>query len=92
MRISGISCSVVVLTFRVLNFGQYIKNITCIIEYIEEILTNLTGKRVITRDHGNYAGERVFWIPTREYAHPHGMYDDPNYSSAMDDLRERLTK
>jgi hypothetical protein len=37
----------------------------------------ISGKVVVTSDHGNYVGERASPIPIREYGHPRGLYDRP---------------
>lgn len=56
---------------------MYIKNLEYALRYVEELLTKLTGKTVVTSDHGNYVGERATPIPIREYGHPRGLYDEP---------------
>jgi len=55
----------------------YVENLGYVLEHVEELLANLTGKTVITGDHGNYVGERASPIPIREYGHPRGLYDNP---------------
>jgi hypothetical protein len=66
-----------------LNFSRedlwsiYVENLEYVLEYVEVLLKNLSGKTVVTSDHGNYVGERASPIPIREYGHPRGLYDDP---------------
>lgn len=55
----------------------YVDNLEYVLEHVEELLDNLSGKTVVTADHGNYVGERASPIPIREYGHPRGLYDEP---------------
>lgn len=43
---------------------------------IERLLAELRGKTVITADHGQMFGERLFPVPIREYGHPVGLYSE----------------
>jgi hypothetical protein len=54
-----------------------IDNLEYVLEYVAEILDGLSGKTVVTADHGNYVGKRASPILIREYGHPRGVYDDP---------------
>jgi len=38
-----------------------------------ELLDELDGKSVVTSDHGNLFGERLWPIPIRRYGHPRGL-------------------
>ena len=55
----------------------YIENLEYALEHVAELLEALSGKTVVTSDHGNYVGERASPIPIREYGHPRGLYDEP---------------
>ncbi|ERJ05405.1 Sulfatase domain containing protein [Halorhabdus tiamatea SARL4B] len=55
----------------------YTDNLEYVLEHVEELLDNISGKSVVTADHGNYVGERASPIPIREWGHPRGLYDDP---------------
>ena len=55
----------------------YIENLEYALEHVAELLEALSGKTVVTSDHGNYIGERASPIPIREYGHPRGLYDEP---------------
>ena len=55
----------------------YVENLEYVLEHVAELLQELSGKTVVTSDHGNYVGERASPIPIREYGHPRGMIDDP---------------
>ncbi|WP_202593750.1 hypothetical protein [Halolamina rubra] len=56
---------------------MYVENLNYALECVEELLEKLSGKTVVTGDHGNYVGERASPIPIREFGHPRGLYDDP---------------
>ncbi|AUX10568.1 hypothetical protein AArcSl_2957 [Halalkaliarchaeum desulfuricum] len=56
---------------------MYVRNLEYVLEHVEELLEELSGKTVVTGDHGNYVGERASPIPIREYGHPRGLYDEP---------------
>jgi hypothetical protein len=55
----------------------YVDNFEYVLEHVTELLEGLSGKTVVTADHGNYVGERASPIPIREYGHPRGLYDEP---------------
>jgi hypothetical protein len=57
-------------------WAMYMENLTYVLEHVAELLATISGKTVITSDHGNYVGERAWPIPIREYGHPRGLYDD----------------
>lgn len=51
----------------------YIENLQLALPYVAQLLDELTGKTVITSDHGNLIGERTWPIPLRQYGHPGGL-------------------
>lgn len=55
---------------------MYLENLEYVLENVKKLLCEITGKRVVTSDHGNYVGDRASPIPIREYGHPRGIYDD----------------
>ena len=55
----------------------YVENLEYVLDSVEQLLNSLSGKVVVTSDHGNYVGERASPIPIREYGHPRGLYDPP---------------
>ncbi len=55
----------------------YIDNLEYVLEHVEELLDGVSGKTVVTADHGNYVGESASPIPVREWGHPRGLYDEP---------------
>jgi arylsulfatase A-like enzyme len=58
-------------------WSMYTDNLEYVLEHVVELLDGLSGKSVITADHGNYVGERASPIPINEWGHPRGLYDAP---------------
>lgn len=54
--------------------AAYRENLRIVLENIEPLLDEITGKVVLTADHGNLIGERMWPIPVRVYGHPGGSY------------------
>ena len=54
----------------------YTANLEYVLKRVEALLDVISGKTVITSDHGNYVGEQASPIPIQEYGHPRGLYDD----------------
>lgn len=54
----------------------YRENLDIVLDHAEELVSELTGKTVITADHGELLGERVFPIPVKTYGHFDGLYVD----------------
>lgn len=54
----------------------YQENLEIVLEYAEQLVEALEGKTVITADHGELLGERVFPIPLKTYGHFDGLYVD----------------
>jgi phage terminase Nu1 subunit (DNA packaging protein) len=52
----------------------YRENLRIVLPDVSELLDILSGKTVVTADHGELLGERTFPIPYREYSHPKRMY------------------
>lgn len=48
----------------------YRENLDIVLSHVEELLKELTGRSVITADHGNLIGERLRPVPVRGYGHP----------------------
>lgn len=51
----------------------YIENFVLVQEHVQELLNELDGKSVITSDHGNLLGERLWPVPIRKFGHPKGV-------------------
>ncbi len=52
----------------------YRENFELLVPHLEGVLEALSGKSVVTADHGNLIGERGFPIPMRLYGHPRGLH------------------
>jgi len=51
-------------------WDAYKNNLKLVLPSVRELVDELTGKMVITSDHGNMFGERSSPIPYREWGHP----------------------
>lgn len=51
----------------------YRENLELVLDVVEDLLADLPGRAVITSDHGNLVGDRLWPIPTRGYGHPRGV-------------------
>lgn len=54
----------------------YRENLQLALSEIRDLMPSLTGKTVITADHGELLGERLLPFPSRQYGHPTGIYVD----------------
>lgn len=53
----------------------YDENLDVVFDYVEELLSEISGKVVLSADHGNMVGERHGPFPTAKmYGHPWGVY------------------
>lgn len=57
-------------------WDAYSDNLQVVLPAVEELLSELEGKHVVTADHGNLIGERSYPIPIRDWGHPPGCYTD----------------
>jgi hypothetical protein len=55
----------------------YRENLEMVLDSVAALQTDLPGKTVITADHGELIGERLFPLAHRQYGHPEGVYADP---------------
>lgn len=55
---------------------SYTDNLEIVLPHVNDLVQELTGKTVITSDHGNMFGERASPIPIREWGHPPGIWTD----------------
>jgi CRISPR/Cas system-associated exonuclease Cas4 (RecB family) len=53
---------------------SYQKNIEPVLNSVRHLLDSLTGRIVVSSDHGNMLGERSRPVPTTEWGHPPGIY------------------
>jgi hypothetical protein len=54
----------------------YRENLELVLEEVEDLIPELTGKTVVTADHGMLLGERERPIPVKSFGHPAGVYVD----------------
>jgi arylsulfatase A-like enzyme len=54
----------------------YESTLSLVLTEIKRLLAHLDGKTVITADHGELLGERMWPIPMKNYEHPEGVYVD----------------
>lgn len=54
----------------------YRENFDLVMPHVAELLAALSGKSVVTADHGNLLGERGWPVPLRLYGHPRGSRQD----------------
>lgn len=52
----------------------YRENLDLVLGEVESLVESLTGKTVVTSDHGELLGERERPIPVRRFGHPGGVY------------------
>jgi hypothetical protein len=52
----------------------YRDNLLLVLPVVKDLMNTLSGRTVVTSDHGNMVGERSFPIPIREWGHPPGIY------------------
>jgi hypothetical protein len=51
----------------------YKENLELVLPEVKRLLNQLSGRLVVTADHGNHAGEFAFPFPVRIYGHPEGL-------------------
>ncbi|WP_330632550.1 hypothetical protein [Halocatena halophila] len=54
----------------------FTNNLEIALPAVESLMETLSGKTVVTADHGNMIGERSTPIPVTEWGHPRGTYTD----------------
>lgn len=57
-------------------WAAYRENLRLTLPHVETLIDALSGKTVITSDHGNLFGERSEPIPIHEWGHPTGIYHE----------------
>lgn len=51
----------------------YGENLDVVLPFIEELRTEIEGKHVVTADHGNLIGDRMWPVPVRGFGHDRGL-------------------
>ena len=57
-------------------WSAYRENLQLAINEVRTVLKEMSGKTVVTADHGELLGEQQSPIPIRDYGHPLGIYVD----------------
>jgi hypothetical protein len=75
----------------------YVENFELVCEHATELVAALDGKSVITSDHGNLFGERLWPIPMRRFGHPPGvrppaLVDVPWHELPFDGRRDVMSE
>ncbi|WP_276249755.1 hypothetical protein [Haloarcula rara] len=52
----------------------YNSNLRPVLSSVKDLLDDLSGRTIVTADHGNLVAERAFPIPIHEWGHPCGLY------------------
>jgi hypothetical protein len=55
-------------------FDAYLRNLDIVLGQVEGLLSEISGKVVVSADHGNLFGERTSPLPIREWGHPPRLY------------------
>jgi len=55
-------------------WSAYRKNLDIVLDSLQELTEQISGRTVITSDHGNMIGERASPIPIMEWGHPPSLY------------------
>jgi len=55
-------------------WDAYRQNLDVVLPTVRDLLFDLSGKTVVTSDHGNVVGERSSPVPFTEWGHPPGIY------------------
>ncbi|MHC3378336.1 alkaline phosphatase family protein [Haloarcula sp. H-GB5] len=54
----------------------YRRNVDITIPHVADLVKGLDGRTVVSADHGELLGERLFPVPVSGWGHPHGTYVD----------------
>lgn len=54
----------------------YRENLERVLPHVRTLLETVSGRTVVTADHGNMVGERSWPVPIREWGHPPGVHTE----------------
>ncbi|WP_144903918.1 alkaline phosphatase family protein [Halobellus captivus] len=54
----------------------YVETLDIVLSEVESLLEKLPGRTVVSADHGEMLGERMWPVPIKHYGHPDGIYVD----------------
>lgn len=52
----------------------YCENVDIILDEVTELIDNISGRVVVSADHGEMLGERLYPVPIRGFEHPESIY------------------
>ena len=55
-------------------WDAYRENLNLVLEVVYDLLNSLSGRTVVTADHGNLVGDRQRPVPVQGFGHPHRVY------------------
>jgi hypothetical protein len=55
----------------------YNETLAIVLDEVTKLLPELSGRTVITADHGEMLGDRHDFVPMRDYGHHRGIYNEP---------------
>lgn len=62
----------------------YIENLEIALDHVDDLLSELLGKTVITADHGTMIGDRLTPVPVRGFGHSNNPFVPPVWSVPWD--------
>jgi hypothetical protein len=75
-------------------YEAYRENLELTLPHVHKLMKNVSGKTVITADHGEMINNRCFPVPNRIYGHPAGLYTselvDVPWHTYTDGQRRRI--
>jgi hypothetical protein len=55
----------------------YEENLKFVLPEVKNLMDSISGKLIVTSDHGEMLGDRHDYIPIKDYGHHPGIYNDP---------------
>ena len=74
----------------------YVENLNIVLEELPELISGLSGRTVITADHGEMLGDDHQYFPIADYGHIRKIWNDETtrvpWHVVKDDSRKKITK
>lgn len=61
----------------------YRENLSLVLKEVENLLDGLSGRTIVTADHGEMLGDRHDYLPVKDYGHHPGIFNDPTVQVPM---------
>ena len=61
----------------------YRENLSLVLDEVDNLLDGLSGRTMITADHGEMLGDRYDYVPVKDYGHHPGIFNDPTVKAPM---------